>query len=90
MDKDIEEFDKFMDGFAKLFAFILALGVLFLFILASMAGKQKAESPKLNGICKECNIGHYQFIQAVGHRGPTTYIVKCDNCGDTRETRYIE
>ena len=80
-----------MDKSDKIFAFFLIFGVLFLFItLAPIAEKQKAESPKLNGICKDCNIGHYQFVQAVGHRGPTTYIVECDNCGDTRETKYIE
>ena len=80
-----------MDKNDKIFAFFLIFGVLFLFItLAPIAEKQKAESPKLNGVCKECNIGRYQFIQAVGHRGPTTYIVKCDNCGNTRETKYVE
>ena len=41
-----------------------------------------------NGICK-CG-GHYEYQQAVGHRLGTTYIYRCDKCGDIIElTDYI-
>ena len=37
-----------------------------------------------NGSCKNCG-GHYVFQTAVGHQYSTSYIYKCDKCGDLIE-----
>lgn len=34
-----------------------------------------------NGICSECNVGHYVYSEAVGHQLGSTYIYTCDSCG---------
>lgn len=40
-----------------------------------------------NGVC-HCG-GHYEYVEAVGHRGTTTYIYSCDKCGHKIELSYL-
>lgn len=37
-----------------------------------------------NGICRDCG-GEYKYDQAVGHYRSTTYIYKCNKCGNIIE-----
>lgn len=34
-----------------------------------------------DGICDICDEGHWEFVQAVGHKNSTSYLYKCDHCG---------
>ncbi len=38
-----------------------------------------------NGICKECQIGHYIYKDASGDVGERSYRYECDNCHDIIE-----
>ena len=78
---------KDLDYLMRFLSIILGLGVAFTIIFALTAKKEI--EPKLNSVCQQCNAGHYQFVQAVGHQGPTTYIIECDNCGSMREVRHL-
>ena len=40
-----------------------------------------------NGVCKKCG-GHLEYEQAIGHQYDTSYIYKCDKCGDRIELFY--
>lgn len=41
-----------------------------------------------NGICKLCG-GDYEFYQAVGHRYSTSYLYKCNKCGNIIEVDHL-
>jgi hypothetical protein len=54
---------------------IIFIGTIFL---------RSCDAKKYNeGVCK-CG-GHYEYQQAVGHRRSTTYIYKCNKCGNLIE-----
>ena len=48
------------------------------------ADKNAAIERYNNGICHDCG-GEYKYDQAVGHYFDTTYIYKCDKCGNIVE-----
>lgn len=37
-----------------------------------------------DGVCSVCG-GHYEFIQAIGHKHTTSYLYICDQCGNKIE-----
>ena len=42
-----------------------------------------------NGICIECEKGHYQYKEAVGHKSSTSFLYECDNCGHMIELQEV-
>lgn len=66
---------------------IIVTALLFLLVRND---EKKSERRWSNGICSGCNIGHYELIQAVGHRTTTTYIYECDNCGHKTESSILK
>ena len=50
------------------------------------ADKNAAIERYNNGICRDCG-GEYEYDQAVGHYYSTTYIYKCDKCGNIVELK---
>lgn len=81
--KEKEWKGKFMVAVCVITVIVTAL----LFLLVVLNEEKKSEKRWNNGICSECNIGHYEFIQAVGHLTETTYIYECDNCGHKNGNR---
>lgn len=41
-----------------------------------------------NGVCKLCD-GDYEFDQAVGHQYFTSYLYKCNKCGNIIEVDHL-
>jgi len=67
---------------------ILRIILAIIFILAIVFVAAKCEASKRaevwnNGYC-ECG-GHWKYEQAVGHQYMTTYVYKCDECGNRIE-----
>jgi len=67
-----------------LFSFIFIIGLV---VLCTKCSKQESEAKYNNGYCP-CG-GHYEYVEAVGHRGTTTYIYSCDKCGHKIELSYL-
>lgn len=42
-----------------------------------------------DGICSDCG-GHYQFVEAIGHRRGTSYLYGCDKCENRIELNIYE
>lgn len=64
--------------------FILAIGAL---LICDKCAKKDSEAKYNNGYCP-CG-GHYEYVEAVGHRGNTTYIYSCEKCGHKIELSYL-
>ena len=67
-------------NFTWQFALILIGIIIVLFIIDSI----HSTSVYNDGICKNCG-GHYVFQTAIGHNYTTSYIYKCDKCGNLIE-----
>lgn len=70
-------------------ATLISFGILVigLVVLCTKCMKQESEEKYNNGYCP-CG-GHYEYVEAVGHRGNTTYIYSCDKCGHKIELSYL-
>ena len=55
---------------------VFILGVLMCAVKCSYEHEEKKWN---NGYC-ECG-GHFEYEQAVGHQGFTSYLYRCDSCG---------
>lgn len=75
----------FADGIVCLSVVAISITIMFFSLLASI-GDENSEKRKQynNGVCLKCG-GNYEMYQAVGHGISTSYIYKCDNCGNTIE-----
>ena len=63
-------------------------GLIILVVATAFIADKLISEDKYNGGHCECG-GHYEFIQGVGHRYSSTYIYRCDNCGNTIEISYL-
>jgi len=73
-----------MDDFEEVVAHIIAIFVLVV-IVCILLGISSCSDTKSwnNGYC-ECG-GKWKYQQAVGHRYSTSYLYKCDKCGEMIE-----
>ena len=77
----MEKIKEILIVLAMLFAALLLVGSLY----SCMRHVDKTEYN--NGVCQKCG-GHLEYEQAVGHQYYTSYIYKCDKCGDRIELYY--
>lgn len=64
---------------------IIFFGMIIALIFISSCSVKKDKEKFYNG--HECG-GHWEYQQAVGHQIGTSYIYKCNKCGDIIETDY--
>lgn len=74
---------------------VILVGLLIVLVLAMIFGAYNDYQHHLdvvedfnNGICKECG-STYSFVEAVGHRYSSTYVYKCNGCGNIIESDTI-
>jgi len=74
---------------------VILVGLLIVLVLGMMLGVYADYQHHLdvveefnNGICKECG-STYSFVEAVGHRYSSTYVYKCNGCGNIIESDTI-
>lgn len=60
---------------------IATLAVIFGFTFVLCLGIANSEIKEWNdGVCTKCEIGTYEYSEAVGHKYASTYIYQYDNC----------
>ncbi len=79
-----------MDSLDKIIISIfVTVGVIFVLAIVSAIGLTIQETKHYNnGVCIECG-GRYSFYQAIGHKDCTTYLYRCNKCGDMVEMQKI-
>lgn len=63
----------------------MAFGIGYLGLKAQRNADNKAWN---NGICAECEKGHYQYKEAIG-QSSTSFLYECDNCGHMIELQEV-
>ena len=75
----------------KIKEIFIVLGMFFIVILLvfgiGSCMKHADKTEYNNGVCQKCG-GHLEYEQAVGHQYFTSYIYKCNKCGDRIELYY--
>ena len=67
---------------------VLIIGIIAVIIFAVKCNNDQDKSLWNDGYC-ECG-GHWKYEQAVGHRYSTSYIYRCDKCGNLIEIHDYE
>lgn len=69
---------------------VVVLVVLGLMVCSTLLAANSDNKKWNNGICIECGIGNYEYVEAIGHYKHTTYLYKCSNCNHKVEFEFLK
>lgn len=76
----------FFDDLEEALKFIGMVVLIIVIVVGMVFADNKAWN---NGICVECEKGHYQYKEAIGHKLSSSFLYECDNCGHMIELQEV-